>query len=173
MFLLGAVVGIIRLYENIISYWNVALDGARNCLLMLSCSWESYKTFVVITWLQSPWCGTFIKVTEGIKALCLWYQIELPRFLQNNELTETITNVYLNMVIAFFTLQITMCLFLVNKKLKNTLKIQKMAYLSRFFFNFLWRLKLRMQFIASYLTIDEKLLRLHTHITARYLQTPK
>lgn len=55
--------------KTVISYWNVALDCARNCLLMLSCPWESYETFVVVTCLQSPWCRMFIKVTEGIKAL--------------------------------------------------------------------------------------------------------
>lgn len=94
--------------KNIISYWNVALDSARNCLLMLSCPWESYKTFVVVTCLQSPWCSTFIKVTRRIKALCflkqgLWYEIQLLHFLQNNELTETLTSVHLNMVITLFT----------------------------------------------------------------------
>lgn len=74
--------GIMRLYKNIISYWNVVLDGARNCLLMLSCPWESYETFVVVTCLQSPWCSTFIKVTGEIKALRflkqgLWHDIQL------------------------------------------------------------------------------------------------
>lgn len=56
--------------KTIMSYWNVALDGAWNCLLMLSCPWESYETFVVITCLQSPWCCTFIKVIGGIEAPC-------------------------------------------------------------------------------------------------------
>lgn len=145
----GPVAGIMRLYKNIISYWKVALDGATNCLLMLSCSWESYKTFVVITWLQSPWCGTFIKGTEGIKTLYflkqgLWYEIQSPHFLQNNELTETIINVYLNMVITFLTLQITMYLFSLNKKLRTPLKYRRwLINLVGFFFFFKFSLEVK------------------------------